>query len=108
MDSDAINTLNTFTIDNIPNLDVAVIGALDLFSATALPKININAYQKPLIVGSGNAEATGRIMFRNNDAVFASESDYESKLENISTIDGVVIISASGGKHAPIIAKKKP
>ncbi|HEY4964219.1 MAG TPA: hypothetical protein VIH90_05980 [Candidatus Saccharimonadales bacterium] len=105
MDSSAIDDLNSFTLDNIPNLDVAVIGALELFSGTSLPKIDINAYQKPLIVGSGNAEATGRIMFRNNDAVFASESDYQSKLENISSIDGVVIISASGGKHAPLIAR---
>jgi hypothetical protein len=106
MDSVAINTLNSFDIDSIPNLDVAVIGALDLFSSVSLPSIDINAYKKPLIVGSGNAEATGRIMFRDKDAVFASESDYESKLININAIDGVVIISASGGKHAPIIAKK--
>ena len=40
-----------------------------------------------------------------SDAIFASESNYEEKLKNIKDIDGVVLISASGEKHAPVIAK---
>ena len=47
----------------------------------------------------------GRIIFNDTDAIFASESDFEKKLKNIKSIDGIIIISASGGKHAPIIAK---
>jgi hypothetical protein len=86
-------------------LDVAVLGALELFQKEKLPHLNIKKYKRPLVVGSGNAEATGRIIFEDTDAVFASESNFESKLKHIPDIDGVILISASGGKHAPIIAK---
>ena len=101
-----IQILNTFTLKNIPDLDVAVLGALELFQKEPLPKIKLDVYKRPLVVGSGNAEATGRIIFQNLDAVFASESDFEEKLRSIENIDGVILISASGGKHAPIIAKR--
>ena len=67
--------------------------------------MDLSAYQRPLVVGSGNAEATGRIVFHGADAIFASESDYEGKLKRSPGIDGVVLVSASGEKHAPIIAK---
>lgn len=106
MDSPNIKTLDTFGLDSIPNLDVAVLGALELFMQNQLSKIDVSAYKHPLVVGSGNAEATGRILFEKNDALFASESNFEEKLANIPSIDGVVLISASGSKHAPIIAKK--
>jgi hypothetical protein len=89
----------------MPNLDVAVLGALELFQTEKLPKLDLSAYRRPLVVGSGNAEATGRILFETTDAVFASESTVEEKLKNIPEIDGVVLVSASGEKHAPIIAK---
>lgn len=100
-----ISTLDTFDITSLPNLDVVVLGALELFQSAALPRIDID-FKRPLVVGSGNAEATGRIIFADSDAIFASESDYLSKLEKISDIDGVVLVSASGGKHAPIIARQ--
>jgi len=103
--TDNITTLENFGLNNIPNLDVAVLGALELFQQKPLPQIDISTYKHPLIVGSGNAEATGRIIFEKIDAIFASESNFETKLKNIPAIDGVVIISASGEKHAPIIAK---
>jgi hypothetical protein len=97
--------MQTFTLKNIPNLDVCVLAALELFSKQPLPKINI-PYKRPLVVGSGNAIATGRIIFEKFDAIFADESTVDTKLKNIKAIDGVVLLSASGGKHAPIIAKK--
>ncbi|MBI2451726.1 hypothetical protein HYV50_01450 [Candidatus Pacearchaeota archaeon] len=97
-------TMQSFGLKNIPDLDICVLGALELFSSAKIPKIEV-PYKKPLIVGSGNAEATGRILFEERDAVFASESNFEEKLKNIDSIDGAVLISASGGKHAPIIAK---
>ncbi len=103
---DIMNKLDTFDITTLPNLDVVVLGALELFQENKLPKIDVSAYKHPLIVGSGNAEATGRIMFEKTAALFASESNFEEKLKTIESIDGVVLISASGGKHAPIIAKK--
>ncbi|MDQ5953932.1 MAG: hypothetical protein QG647_668 [Patescibacteria group bacterium] len=101
-----ISILNTFDLNSMPNLDIAVLGALELFINNPLPKIDLSMYKHPLVVGSGNAEATGKIIFEKSDAVFASESNYEEKLKNISAIDGVVLISASGGKHAPIIAHR--
>ena len=96
--------MQSFSLKNIPDLDTCVLGALELFSKEKLQSI-IVPYEKPLVVGSGNAEATGRIIFENRDAIFASESNFEEKLKNIKSIDGVVLISASGAKHAPIIAK---
>lgn len=101
-----IDTLNRFTINTLPDLDAVVLGALELFCACDLPKIDLSAYKHPLVVGSGNAEATGRIIFAHSDAAFASESSYEVPLKNLPSIDGVVLISASGGKHAPTIAAR--
>jgi hypothetical protein len=105
MTSKNIALLNSFGLENIPDLEVAVLGALELFEHTPLPKIAWRKYKRPLVVGSGNAEATGRIIFKDLDAIFASESDYEEKLKKIKEIDGIFLISASGEKHAPIIAK---
>mgnify|MGYP001032705661 CR=1 FL=1 len=96
--------MEDFTIDTIPDLDVCVLGALELFQDSEIPKIDI-PYKTPLVVGSGNAEATGRILFEEMDAIFASESNFEEKLKNIKSIDGVILISASGGKHAPMITR---
>jgi len=96
--------METFNLKNIPNLDICVLGALELFQKEKLLKIKI-PYKHPLVIGSGNAEATGKIIFEDKNATFASESNFEKKLKGIKEIDGVVIISASGGKHSPIIAK---
>lgn len=97
--------LATFSLDSIPDLDIAVLGALELFSQQSIPELQTLAFTRPLVVGSGNAEATGKIIFQNSDALFASESDFEAKLQSVSAIDGVVLISASGGKHAPGIVQ---
>lgn len=96
-----IEVMNSFTTKNLPNLDTAVLAALELFSQTKLPKMSF-PYKKPLVVGSGNAAATGKILFTNAQASFATESTYEPKLKHC---DGVVLLSASGSKHAPIITK---
>ena len=40
------------------------------------------------------------------DAVFCDESNYQEKLKHNLAIDGATLISASGGKHAPIIAQE--
>lgn len=101
-----IHTLTSFDLNSLPSLDVVVLGALEMLAERDIPKISLENIQKPLIVGSGNAEATGRIIFGDTDAVFASESNVDDKLANIHDIDEVVIVSASGGKHAPIIARK--
>jgi len=89
------------------DLDKCVMNALDLFldSKTKFPRPNLAKFKRPLVVGSGNAIATGRIIFDTKDAVFADEGTYQGKLDAIKSIDGVVLLSASGGKHAPIIAR---
>ena len=101
---DNIKIMQTFTLDTIPDLDVCVLAALELFSKETIPNIKI-PYKRPLIVGSGNAAASGKIIFEKKDAIFADESNVDIKLKNIKASDGVVLISAFGGKHAPIIAK---
>lgn len=88
------------------DLDLCVMNALKLFTREKLPLLRLEKYKRPLIVGSGNAAVTGKILFQDKDAVFADEGNYKEKLESINQIDGVVLISASGGKHAPIIAKE--
>jgi len=88
------------------DLDVCVINALKLFTKKGIPSLNKINYKRPIILGSGNAQVTGKILFSDIDAVYADESNYIQKLNNTKNIDGAVIISASGGKHAPIIAQK--
>ncbi len=88
----------------LPDLDKVVIDALNLFKKSKLPKLNLK-YKRPLILGSGNAAVTGKIIFADKDAVFADEGNYKQKLKAIKNIDGAILISASGEKHAPIIAK---
>ncbi len=99
-----LEVMNTFSEKSIPDLDLSVLAALELFSEVKIPKMKIS-YKFPLIVGSGNAIATGRIIFADKFAVFADESTFKDKLKSIKQIDGVVLLSASGSKHAPIIAK---
>ena len=87
----SIDSLDTFTLNNLPFLDSVVLGALELFVQQPLPHVDVSQYRHPLVVGSGNAEAAGRIVFENSQAVFASESTVEAKLQNIPQIDGVVV-----------------
>jgi len=86
------------------DLDKVVLTALHLFMEKKIPYLKL-PYKRPLVVGSGNAAATGRILFKNRDAVFADEGTYQEKLKTAKNVDGIVLISASGAKHAPIIAK---
>jgi hypothetical protein len=92
------------------DLDECVVNALELFIKKGLPKLDLGDFKRTLVVGSGNAAATGRIISEDRDVVLADESSYEKKIDAIPDIDGAVVISASGGKHAPVIAynlKKK-
>ncbi|HLC90342.1 MAG TPA: hypothetical protein VJI15_01100 [Candidatus Nanoarchaeia archaeon] len=103
--TDHVPIMQTFTITDLPDLDVCVVASLEALSAQKLPSSHFPSYKRPLVIGSGNAAATGKILFHDCDAVFADESSYVEKLEKIKDIDGVILISASGGKHAPGIAK---
>lgn len=96
--------LETFDLLSLPDLDTTVLGALELFIEQPVPEVTV-PFKLPLIVGSGNAYATGKILFADSPAVFANESSYSNKLEVMSDIDGAVLISASGSKHAITIAE---
>ena len=88
------------------NLDECVINALELFIDKGVPKLNLGYYKRPLVLGSGNAAVTGKLLMEDKDAVFANESNFKQKLKAVKKIDGAILISASGTKHAPIIAKE--
>ncbi len=89
---------------HFPTLDAIVLETIDLYSTrTNLEKIDLSHFRTPLVVWSGNGYYTGRILFRNLGAFFATESEVEQKLANIESITDVVVVSASGEKHAPII-----
>ena len=96
--------MKNFDDNQLIDLDECVVNALKLFQVKKPPVLDFT-YKKPLVVGSGNAAVTGRIIFEDLDAIFADEGTYEKKINTIKDIDGAVLISASGGKHAPIIAK---
>ena len=93
-------TLDTFDLSSIPDLDVVVLGALELFADTAIPQLNFSHFTKPLVLGSGNAFLTAQIIFAGQQAVFGDESSYKHILKQEYSIDGVVVFSASGSKHA--------
>lgn len=88
------------------DLDECVVKTLDLFIEKGNPDLNIPKFKRPLVVGSGNAAVTGQIIMKDSDAVFADESNFKNVLNVIKNVDGAILISSSGGKHAPIIAKE--
>lgn len=95
--------MESFDENSLPSLKETILGALELFIRDGLPDISFRDFKRPLVVGSGNAIATAKILFSDKDCIFADESSYKQALEK--SVDGVFIFSASGGKHAPIIAK---
>ncbi|MGK0209017.1 MAG: hypothetical protein ACI83O_000279 [Patescibacteria group bacterium] len=99
-----LTIMQNFTMKDIPNLDTCVKGALELFSQESLPKINIPK-KNLLVVGSGNALDTGKIVFSKYHAHYADESTYKHLLKFYKP-DMAILFSASGEKHAPIIAKE--
>ena len=92
--------------ENLINLDECVLNALNLFIKDGIPHLEIPNFKKPIVLGSVNAFVTGKIIFANTDAVFADESSYVEKLDSEKDIDGAILISASGAKTAPVIARE--
>lgn len=89
-------------MDKIPNLDESVINALKFFEKVNFPEVILEKEPKTLVMGSGNAQIAGKILFSRENYPTANESNYLKKLKGIKR---VILISASGSKHAPIIAK---
>lgn len=97
-----LKEMQNFTEENLPSLSTTVLGALELFEKEGLPKIKFPNFKKPIIVGSGNAKVTSQILFGDKDAIFADENNYKQAAEREN--DGAIIFSASGEKHATIVA----
>ncbi|MBT4850141.1 hypothetical protein HON36_04805 [Candidatus Parcubacteria bacterium] len=96
------NKMDKFTEHDLPSLSTAVLGALELFTNVGLPKVRISNYKKPIIVGSGNAIVTAKLLYGDKDAIFADENNYKTALKRKP--DGAIIFSASGEKHGAVIA----
>ena len=105
MNTPNLEILKNFDISSLPNLDVVTLGALELFASQGVPTLDLGDYARPLVLGSGNAAVTGKILFDDKDAVLADESTYEKKLASAQGIDGAILLSASGSKHAVALAK---
>ena len=95
-----------FDKSKLPDLDHVVVSALELFCKQRLPNLELPEFKRPLVVGSGNAALTAKILLHGRDAILADESTFEERLDSTPGIDGAVLVSASGGKHAPVIAKE--
>jgi hypothetical protein len=85
------------------NLNEVVLDALDLHASYSLPKLNFGRSKLRLVVASGNALPTGKVLFQGERCVFADEGQYVNALRSNPEIDSAVVISASGEKHAPVI-----
>lgn len=91
---------------NLPSLSESLITALNFFQDEGVPKFIELDDSLKIIVGSGNAYNTGKIIFSDKVAIFASESDFKAKLKSSKSlikkgiIKEVIIISASGEKDA--------
>ena len=102
--SRALNIIENFDENSLPDLDVVTLAALELFENTQLPVLNVNRFRHPLVLGSEGALATARAIFANQNVVFANENNYEAAIFS-GEVDGAYIFSASGSKHAVTFAK---
>lgn len=93
-------------MDKIVDLDENVLQSLDFFATNPPPYLNINGFNLPFVVGSGNAYYTGLILFSEKAAIFADESNFKNLIVTFENtihnkfITRAVIISASGGKDS--------
>jgi hypothetical protein len=85
------------------SLHEVLIDALELHASYQLPALNFKPSKKRIVIASGNALPTGKIIFQGERCVFADEGKYLEVLNTDTEIDSAVVISASGKKHAPII-----
>lgn len=101
-------TVNKYKLkqEALPNLDESVLAALNLFIKESPNFPNKLFSAMPIIVGSGNAYNAGRVIFRNQAAVFANESNFKKILKEYQVliskklIKEALIISASGEKDS--------
>ena len=91
---------------SLDTLDTTVIKTIRFFEEEhSLPSFDPQSLRFPLVVGSGNGAETGKILFRKVPALFATESDAQDKM-HLAEVQEVVVVSASGSKHAPILMEQ--
>jgi hypothetical protein len=79
--------MKRFDKSNRPDLNMVVLATFDLFMRLGEPRLDLCRCKTPLVLGSGNAAATGRVLLEITDTVFANESTYEEKLASIRGIN---------------------
>jgi hypothetical protein len=90
----------------LPTLDKTVLDTLDFFIKTPPPSLDLSRFTMPLVVGSGNASHTGRILFSGRAAVIGDESNFKALTGAYGDaikkglIRDAVVISASGEKDS--------
>lgn len=90
----------------IVNLNESVLSALDFFAQNKPPRLDLEKFSLPFVIGSVNAYNTGTILFSGKAAVFADESSFKSTIESYKPalekglIKDAIVISASGEKDS--------
>ena len=101
-----LEIMEKFDENSIPDLDIVLLGALEKFLRDGLSEIEFPKFKNPLVGASVNALTTAKMLL-GSTASYVDENTSDSDLKSISShCDGAIVFSASGGKHAPIIAKK--
>ena len=85
------------------NLNEVVLDALDLHASCTPPRLRFQRSTCRLVVASGNALPTGKVLFQGELCLFADVGQYQNVFRSNPEIDSAVVISASGEKHAPVI-----
>ncbi len=99
-----IKILENQTENNLASLKEAVLWALELFILEWKKEIKLKNFKRRVVVGSGNAIVTWKVIFQWTDVIFADENNYKQAIK-MPNVDWVTILSASGWKHSSIIAK---
>lgn len=89
--------------EGLMDLDACVLNGLEFLSRQKLQSIDAQD-SRIVVIGSGNAEVAGKIIFKGRDATFADEGNYIEELTKAGR-GTCCVISASGGKHSPAICK---
>jgi hypothetical protein len=90
----------------LDDLSETTLKALDFFAGQTGPEINLDNFNFPLVIGSGNAYNTAKILFSRQAALFADESDLKAVIKKSQPlfdkkiIREALVISASGEKDS--------
>ena len=93
-------------MNRIISLYQNILNTLEFFSKNKPPKLDLDQYTMPFVIGSEGAFFTGKSLFNKRAAIFANESTFKSLIESYAPAiqkgltRQAVIISASGEKDA--------